>query len=316
MPSSIRASATERGLGARAVLARLWSRRAARTSLLLIVLLYAVALFAKQLAPYPPATQHDVVALKEKPPSALHPFGTDFVSRDVLSRMLYGARVSLSVATLAVLLSATIGLMYGLIAGYFGGRLDDIMMRLLDALLSIPRLLLLMAVLTLWTPAPLAALIILLGLTGWFSVSRLVRAEARSVRQRDFVAAAHALGARPHEIILRHLLPNVLAPVIVAATLGIANVIILEAGLSYLGIGTHEPTASWGSILRDGSDAFGTAWWLMLFPGLAILVTVLAFNTLGDALRDALDPRQLPGASAIPSNEDPLIQRNLTPQRG
>jgi peptide/nickel transport system permease protein len=143
-----------------------------------------------------------------------------------------------------------------------------------------------------------------------------VRAEARSVRQRDFVIAAHALGARPHQIILRHVLPNVLAPVIVAATLGVANVIILEAGLSYLGIGTREPTASWGSILRDGSDAFGTAWWLMFFPGLAILVTVLAFNTLGDALRDALDPRQLPGASAIPSSEDADIQRNLTPQRG
>jgi len=314
MRSSIRASATD-GYGASAVLARLWKRRAARLSLIFIVLLYALALFANVLAPYDPNEQRDVVLGKENPPSVQHPFGTDNFARDVLSRTLHGARVSLAVATLAVLLSATIGLTYGLVAGYFGGRTDGIMMRLLDAMLSIPRLLLLMAVLALWAPAPLSALILMLGLTGWFAVSRLVRAEARSLRQRDFVMAAHALGARPHEIIVRHLLPNVLAPVIVAATLGIANVIILEAGLSYLGIGTREPTASWGSILRDGSDAFGSAWWLMFFPGLAIVVTVLAFNTLGDALRDALDPRQLPGASAIPSSEDADIQRELTPQR-
>jgi peptide/nickel transport system permease protein len=310
-----RASVSEHSYGASAVLARLWKHRAARLSLLFIVVLYTVALFANVLAPYDPNAQRDVVAGKENPPSAQHPFGTDNFARDVLSRMLHGARISLSVATLAVLLSATIGIAYGLVAGYAGGRVDALMMRLLDALLSIPRLLLLMAVLATWGRAPLGALIVLLGVTGWFAVSRLVRAEAHSLRRRDFVVAAHALGARPHEIILRHLLPNVLAPVIVAATLGIANVIILEAGLSYLGIGTREPTASWGSILRDGSDAFGTAWWLMLFPGLAIVVTVLAFNTVGDALRDALDPRQLPGASAIPASEDADIQRDVIAQR-
>ena len=315
MPWWIHASVSDRAYGARAVLARLWKHRTARVSLVFIVLLYAIALFANQLAPYDPGAQQDIVAAKELAPSAQHPFGTDNFSRDVLSRMLHGARISLSVATLAVLLSATIGLAYGLVSGYFGGRIDTLMMRLLDALLSIPRLLLLMAVLAFRTPAPLRLLILLLGVTGWFAVSRLVRAEARSVRRRDFVMAAHALGARPREIIIRHLLPNVLSPVIVAATLGIANVIILEAGLSYLGIGTREPTASWGSILRDGSDAFATAWWLMLFPGLAIVVTVLAFNTLGDALRDALDPRQLPGASAPSSLEDTAIQRDLTRQR-
>jgi len=307
---------TDQRYGRSPVLARLWKHRAARVSVLFIIVLYLLASFANVLAPYDPNAQRDVVVGKENPPSVQHPFGTDSFARDVLSRMLHGARVSLAVATLAVLLSATIGLGYGLVAGYVGGRVDALMMRLLDAMLSIPRLLLLMSVLALWNPAPLGALIVLLGVTGWFSVSRLVRAEARSLRQRDFVVAAHALGARPREIIVRHLLPNVLAPVIVAATLGIANVIVLEAGLSYLGIGTREPTASWGSILRDGSDAYGTAWWLMFFPGLAILVTAIAFNTFGDALRDALDPRQLPGASAIPSSEDADIQRTLTPQRG
>lgn len=283
------------------VFARLWRNRRARIALLAIVVLYAIAVLAPVIAPYSPTDQPDIVGLKERPPSLAHPFGTDNYSRDVLSRLLYGARVSLSIATLAVLLSATIGLAYGVVAGYAGGRIDSIMMRVLDAFLAIPRVLLLLAVLALWSPVQLPMLILLLGLTGWFAVSRLVRAEVLSVKQRDFVLAARALGASDREIVWRHLLPNVLAPVIVAASLGIANVIILEAGLSYLGTGTREPNASWGSILRSGSDAFATAWWIALFPGIAIIVTVLAFNTLGDALRDALDPRQLPGASPTPA---------------
>lgn len=261
-------------------------------SLALILLLCGIALLAPVLAPYPPNEQLDIVALKSQAPSLAHPLGTDQYSRDLLSRMLFGARISLSVGMLAVLLAATVGTAYGVIAGYFGGRADSIMMRLLDALLAIPRVLLLVAILALWSPVPLYALILIIGFTGWFEVSRLVRAEVLAVKQREYVLAARALGASPRRIVWRHVLPNVLNPVLVAAALGVGNVIILEAGLSYLGVGARAPTASWGSIFFDGSDAFQSTWWIALFPGLAIIITVLAFNTFGSALRDALDPQK------------------------
>ena len=267
-------------------------------SLALIGLLCLIALLAPLLAPYSPITQLDIIGLKNRPPSLAHPFGTDQYSRDLLSRMLFGARISLSVALLAVLLSATVGTAYGLIAGYVGGRVDAIMMRLLDACLAIPRVLLLVAVLALWSPVPLGALIAIIGLTGWFEVSRLVRAEVLSVMRREYLLAARALGAPGFRIVWRHVLPNVLNPVIVAATLGVGNVIMLEAGLSYLGIGARVPAASWGSIFFDGSDAFQATWWIALFPGLAIIITVLAFNVFGSDLRDALDPHQLAGDRA------------------
>ena len=264
-------------------------------SLALILLLCLVAVFAPLLAPYAPNEQLDIVGLKSQPPTFAHPLGTDQYSRDLLSRMLFGARISLSVATLAVLLAATIGTAYGVIAGYLGGRLDSIMMRLLDALLSIPRVLLLVALLALWSPVPLYALIAIIGFTGWFEVSRLVRAEVLAVKQREYILAARALGVPASRIVWRHVLPNELNPVLVAAALGVGNVITLEAGLSYLGVGARAPTASWGSIFFDGSDAFQSTWWIALFPGVAIIITVLAFNTFGAALRDALDPRQLAG---------------------
>jgi peptide/nickel transport system permease protein len=267
-------------------------------SLALIALLCLVALFAPVLAPHNPNAQLDIINLKNHPPSLAYPFGTDQYSRDLLSRMLFGARISLSVAMLAVLLAATVGTAYGLLAGYAGGRLDAIMMRLLDACLAIPRVLLLVAVLSLWSPVPLVTLILVIGFTGWFEVSRLVRAEVLAVMQREYVLAARALGTPGLRIVWRHVLPNVLTPVLVAATLAVGNVIILEAGLSYLGIGARAPTASWGSIFFDGSDAFQATWWIVLFPGLAILITVLAFNTFGAALRDALDPHQLAGGKS------------------
>src|SRR4051812_38447897 len=202
-------------------------------SLVLIGLLCAIALLAPLLAPYSPTAQLDIIGLKNQPPSLAHPFGTDQYSRDLLSRMLFGARISLSVAMLAVLLSATVGTAYGLTAGYFGGRIDAVMMRLLDACLAIPRVLLLVAVLSLWSPVPLVVLILIIGPTGWFEVSRLVRAEVMSVMRREYVLAARALGTPAFRMIWRHVLPNVINPVIVAATLGVGNVIILEAGLSY-----------------------------------------------------------------------------------
>lgn len=279
----------------RRALARFHHNRVAMVALWIVVAACVVAALAPWLVPYPPTATPDIVALKNLPPSAAHPLGTDFASRDVFSRLLYGARVSLSIALLAILLSATVGTLYGAAAGYYGGRVDAVMMRFIDAALSIPRILLLITLLVLWGALPIAALILVLGFTGWFGVSRLVRAEVLSLKERDMVVAARALGARDREIIFRHILPNVLSPVVVAATLGIANVIIIEAGLSYLGIGVRPPLPSWGNMIQDGVSQIATVWWVSLFPGLAIIATVMAFNIIGDGLRDALDPRQLDG---------------------
>ena len=261
-----------------------------------VVIAFALlAILAPLVAPHSPNAQPDILALKNRPPSPSYPFGTDHVSRDVLSRVLYGARVSLAIALLAVLVAITVGTAYGALAGWLGGRVDMLLMRLNDAFLSVPRILLLIAVLALWDRLPLGLLILLIGLTGWFGVSRIVRAQVLALRDGDFVVSARALGASGGRLVLRHVLPNVLSPVIVAATLGIGHVIVLEAGLSYLGIGVRPPQASWGSIIRDGAAQVATSWWIALFPGLAIVLTVMAFNALGDGLRDALDPRQLPG---------------------
>lgn len=264
-------------------------------ALCFLIAVVVVAALAPWLAPHDPIAQPDIVALRNRPPSAAFPFGTDFASRDVFSRVLFGARVSLSVSVLAVLLSATVGAAYGAIAGYYGGAVDELLMRLLDAALSLPRLLILIVVLVLWGGVDLPALVLLIGLTGWFGVSRLVRAEVLSLRDRDLVAAARALGARDVRILWRHILPSALSPLIVATTLGIGQVILLEAGLSYLGIGVRPPLASWGNLIRDGADQLPVSWWLTVFPGLAIVLTVMAVNVVGDGLRDALDPRQLDG---------------------
>ena len=272
-------------------LARDGRARAAAAVLLVVV---GAALLAPVLAPYDPTAQLDIVRLQSRPPSWAHPLGTDQFSRDVLSRLIWGARISLAIAFAAVTLSMTVGILVGAVAGYAGGLVDAVLMRLVDTALSIPRLLLLIAVVALWEHVGLAALTLLLAGTGWFTVSRLTRAETLVVREKDFVVAARMLGASPWRILTRHVLPNVAAPGLVAATLGIANVILLEAGLSYLGIGVRPPTASWGGIIQDGAERVGDLWWLTLFPGLAILLTVFACNALGDALRDALDPRQLP----------------------
>jgi peptide/nickel transport system permease protein len=250
-----------------------------------------IALLAPLISPYDPTAQPDILGLKNIAPSLSHPFGTDSFSRDVLSRCMYGARISLSVAALATAIAITLGTLYGAIAGYMGGVVDAVLMRFVDAALAIPRVLLLIAILALWNGLPLWLLIVVLGATGWFGLSRMVRAQVLALRDLDFVAAARALGATGPRILLRHILPNVLPTVIVAATLGIGHVIILEAGLSYLGLGVQPPVASWGSIIQDGADQIGTAWWISLFPGLLIVVTAIACNTLGDALRAALDPR-------------------------
>jgi peptide/nickel transport system permease protein len=265
-----------------------------------IIVLFVLGGIAGQLFYGDAGRQLDIVALKNMPPSWSHPFGTDNYSRDLLARVLSGAGVSLAVALLSVTLSMTLGVAYGLIAGYAGGRIDGLMMRLLDGFLSIPRVLLLIAVLALWSPVRIGGLILLIGVTGWFGVSRLVRAETLIAKRLDYIEAARALGMSNVRIVVRHVLPNVLAPVVVSATLAIGNVISLEAGLSYLGVGAREPQPSWGSIFFEGMAFFAGNWWVVFFPGVAIVLTVLAFNVLGDALRDVLDPRQLHGAGAQP----------------
>ena len=274
-----------------AALRRLARNRAAMIALGVVLALSAAALLAPLLTPYDFKAQPDAVAMKNLPPSGPHPFGTDQFSRDVYTRVLYGARVSLSVAFLATLLAVTLGTAYGAVAGYAGGRVDGAMMRIVDALLAVPRLLLVMTVAVLWGTLPLLALVALIGATGWFGLSRLVRGQVRAVSRLEYVASARALGAPASRILVRHVLPNVISPVVVAATLGIGNVIILEAGLSFLGVGVQQPFASWGNIINDGADQIATLWWISLFPGLAIVVTVTAFNILGDGLREALDPR-------------------------
>jgi peptide/nickel transport system permease protein len=187
----------------------------------------------------------------------------------------------------------TLGVVVGAVAGYAGGLVDTVLMRVVDAALSIPRLLLLIIVVALWGDVGVVGLTLLLAGTGWFAVSRIVRAQTLVVRELDYVTSARALGAPPARILVRHVLPNVVGPGLVAATLAIGNVILLEAGLSYLGIGIRPPAASWGSIIQDGAERVSDLWWLTFFPGLAILITVFACNALGDALRDLLDPRQL-----------------------
>lgn len=280
----------------RSLLTGAWRRMSTTTrgSIAVLAVLAIAAVLAPVLAPYSPSHQIDIVGMKSQSPSLAHLLGTDRFSRDVLSRVLYALRVTLSVATLAVLMSAVIGTAYGLVAAMSGRIVDSVMMRVLDALLAIPRVLLVTAVVALWDPLPLGALIVLLGITGWFEVSRLVRAEALSIRERDYILAGRALGAGTWRIIIRHLLPNVLTPVIVTTTIGIAQLIVLEAGLSFLGIGAREPVPSLGTMLQDGTEAFAGTWWVALFPGITIVVIVLCFNILGDALRASLDPRQLP----------------------
>ena len=266
--------------------------RPASFAILLLLAISIPCLLAPVFAPYDPAAQPDIIGLQSRPPSLDHPLGTDPFSRDVLSRLLYGGRLSLMVAIAATLASVVLGTAYGAVAGYSRGFLAAALERILDALLSIPRLLLLLAVLAAWRDLPLAGFIAILGATGWYGVARLVRGEVLALTKQDFIMSARALGASRIRILMRHILPNVVTPVVVAATLGIGHVIVLEAGLSWLGIGVRPPTPSWGNMIQDGSDQIARHWWISLFPGLAIVTTVMAFNVLGDRLLKVLSPRR------------------------
>lgn len=272
-------------------LARFRADGAAMAAIYLLIALVVVTALAPWLVTFAPTDT--LVADSEQAPTLTHPFGTDFAGRDVLSRVLYGGLVSLPVAFLSVLLAATIGTAYGAVAGLASERIDSVMMRLIDAALAIPRLFLIIAVLAIWGNPSVPMLILLLGVTGWFGVSRIVRGEVRALRNEEWMMAANALGATRGRMLWRHVLPNVLSPVIVAATLGVGHIILLEAGLGYLGIGVQPPTPSWGNIINDGAGNVFSVWWLFVFPGLAIAMTAMSFNIAGDALRDALDPRQV-----------------------
>jgi peptide/nickel transport system permease protein len=270
---------------------RIVRKRSSRVALFVLGVIVLLGLLAPLVAPYDPAAQPDIVFLKSLPPSFAHPFGTDPYSRDVLSRVIYGARLSLMIGVLATIVSLTFGVAYGAIAGYAGGALDAVMMRVLDAFLSIPRLLLLLGVLLAWPGFSIGGLVLFLGLTGWFGVSRIVRGQVLALKHAEFVTAAQALGASRRRILWRHLLPNIVSPIVVAATLGVAHVIVLEAGLSYLGIGVPQPLASWGNIIYDGADQPAALWWMSLFPGLFMVLTVMTLNILAEALSDAHERR-------------------------
>ena len=255
---------------------------------LVVAFLFTIAIFAPAITPYDPNAINVQNILE--PPGFTHLFGTDDLGRDILSRIIWGSRISLSVGFVAVGISTFIGVILGAITGYYGGWVDRVIMRFVDIMLSIPTFFLLLAVIAFLEPG-ISNIMIVIGLTSWMGVTRLVRAEFLSVKEREFTQSARAIGAGDMRIIFRHILPNSIAPVIVSAVLGVAGAILTESALSFLGIGVQPPASSWGNILTIGKDNIEIAWWLSVFPGVAILVTVLAYNLLGEGIRDAIDPR-------------------------
>ena len=255
---------------------------------LIVLILVLVAIFAPYVATVDPTAIDIKNALLG--PSSGHILGTDQLGRDVFSRIIYGSRVSLSIGLVAVGLAAVIGVILGSLAGYFGGRTDSVIMRFVDIMLCFPSFFLILAVIAVIGPS-IYNIMIIIGLTSWMGMARLIRAEILSLKEREFVLAAKVLGVGHWKIIVRHLIPNGIGPVLVSFVLGVAGAVLVEAGLSFLGLGVQPPMPSWGNILMEGKAALGVAWWLLLFPGLAILVTVLGFNLLGEGLRDMLNPR-------------------------
>jgi peptide/nickel transport system permease protein len=275
-------------------LKRLARRRTAIFGLGVVVVVLLAALFAPWLTPFDPLEQDINQRLKEPgwqtAAGRVHMLGTDHLGRDILARVIFGSRIALVVGISAVLISGVLGMAIGLVAGYFGGKVDDFFMRLADIQLAFPFILLAIAVIGVLGPN-LRNIIIVIGVSSWVVYARVVRGEVLSIREREFVQAAIALGSRDGRVLVRHVLPNAFTPWLVVATLDMARVIVIESALSFLGLGVQPPTPTWGGMLADGRVYLSTAWWLATFPGLAILVTVLGINLLGDGLRDTLDPR-------------------------
>jgi peptide/nickel transport system permease protein len=276
-------------------LRRLAARRTALFGLVVVAIVVLTAVAAPLLSPFDPIEQ-DLGDRRLKEPGfrdaagALHPLGTDHLGRDLLARVIYGARPALLVGFAAVAISGLIGMAVGLASGYFGGRIDDALMRLADIQLAFPFILLAIAVIGVLGPS-LKTIIVVIGVSSWVVYARIVRGAVLTLREREFVQAALALGGGDSRVLLRHILPNVFTPWLVVATLDIARVIVIESALSFLGLGVQPPAPTWGGMLADGRVYISTAWWLATFPGLAILVTVLGINLFGDGLRDTLDPR-------------------------
>jgi peptide/nickel transport system permease protein len=263
-----------------------------RRTIFVIVLVCLIPLVAPSISPHDPTDQSEVTIPGSRlaGPSWKHPLGTDLFSRDALSRVLHGARISVVIAAMAITLSVTVGATVGLFAGLAGGAIDTLVMRILDVVLSIPRLFLLLLIFSLWRGAGAPAIIVVLGLTSWFETSRLVRAEVLSARSREYIAATRSLGYSGARVAFRHVLPNITAPLIVSATLGVGQLVLLEAGLSFLGIGVPQPQPSLGNMIADNRDFLFRAPLLTVAPGVVIIALVLAFSTLGEWLRNALNP--------------------------
>jgi len=253
-----------------------------------ILFLITISILAPFIAPYDPTAidVHNVLS----PPSKKHPLGTDELGRDLLSRIIWGSRVSLKVGFVAVGIAILIGIIIGALAGFYGGLIDAVLMRFVDIMLAFPTFFLILAVISI-LEQNIFTIMVVIGLTSWMDVARLVRAEFLSLKEMDFVSAARAVGVNDKRLIFKHILPNALSPVFVAATFGVAGAILIESGLSFLGLGVQPPDPSWGNILTAGKDNIEVAWWLSVYPGLAILITVLSYNLVGEGLRDALDPR-------------------------
>jgi peptide/nickel transport system permease protein len=276
------------------LLRRLVRRRTALFGMLVVVAVLLAAALAPLVSPFDPLEQDIGQRLREPgwqdEQGRVHPLGTDHLGRDILARIIFGSRIALVVGLAAVLISGVLGMLIGLVAGYFGGRLDDFLMRLADIQLAFPFILLAIAVIGVLGPS-LRNIIIVIGVSSWVVYARVVRGEVLSIREREYVQAAVALGSRHWRVLLSHVLPNTFTPWLVVATLDMARVIVIESALSFLGLGVQPPTPTWGGMLADGRVYLSTAWWLATFPGLAILVTVLGINLFGDGLRDTLDPR-------------------------
>ncbi len=270
------------------MLKQLIRNRLVVVGLIIITMFIFTALFAPLLAPYNPLEQHLVEGLR--PPALKHQFGQDKLGRDILSRVIFGARVSIWIGLVTVSVSAIIGVILGSLAGYWGGLVDELLMRLIDILLAFPGILLAIALMAVLGPS-LNNVILALCIIGWVGYARLVRGQILAVRNFEFVAAARVLGASSTRIIIKHILPNIMGPLMVQITFGLAGVIVAEAGLSFLGLGTQPPTPSWGTMLNEGRQFLLVAPHLSIFPGIAIMLTVLGFNFVGDGLRDVLDPK-------------------------
>jgi peptide/nickel transport system permease protein len=271
------------------ILRRIGKHHLALVGVIILVPMFLCAVLAPLLAPHDPV-EPDLKSILA-PPSFSHPFGTDTLGRDVFSRVIYGSRISLLVGFVSVGIATLIGIMLGAISGYYGGIVDETIMRFVDLMMCFPTFFLILAVIALLEPS-IWNIMIVIGLTSWMGIARLVRAEILGIKNKEFVLVAKTQGLSESRIIFRHVLPNALSPVYVVATLGIGGAILTESALSFLGIGVQPPTASWGNILTAAKDNIEVAWWLSLYPGLAIFLTVMGYNLLGEGLRDIFDPRR------------------------